>query len=108
MDNGIRNAVINNFNNLSTRNDVGLLWENYLFVERIKKQTYKKIYSNNYFWRTYDKKEIDMVEERDGKLFGYEFKWGGKKKTSEKLWLETYENAEFELINKDNYLDFII
>ena len=108
MDNGIRNAVINNFNNLSTRNDVGLLWENYLFVERIKKQTYKKIYSNNYFWRTYDKKEIDMVEERDGKLFGYEFKWGGKKKTSEKLWLETYKNAEFELINKDNYLDFII
>ncbi len=108
MDNGIRNAVINNFNNLSTRNDVGLLWENYLFVERIKKQTYKKIYSNNYFWRTYDKKEIDMVEERDGKLFGYEFKWGGKKKASEKLWLETYKNAEFELINKDNYLDFII
>ncbi len=108
MDNGIRNAVINNFNNLSTRNDVGLLWENYLFVERIKKQTYKKIYSNNYFWRTYDKKEIDMVEERDGKLFGYEFKWGGKKKTSERLWLETYKNAEFELINKDNYLDFII
>jgi len=108
MDNGIRNAVINNFNNLSTRNDVGLLWENYLFVERIKKQTYKKIYSNNYFWRTYDKKEIDMVEERDGKLFGYEFKWGGKKKISEKLWLETYENAEFELINKDNYLDFIM
>ncbi len=108
MDNGIRNAVINNFNNLSTRNDVGLLWENYLFVERIKKQSYKKIYSNNYFWRTYDKKEIDMVEERDGKLFGYEFKWGGKKKTSEKLWLETYGNADFELINKDNYLDFII
>jgi len=108
MDNGIKNVVINDFNNLSTRNDVGLLWENYLFVERIKKQTYKKIYSNNYFWRTYDKKEIDMVEERDGKLFGYEFKWGGKKKTSERLWLETYKNAEFELINKDNYLDFII
>lgn len=110
-DNGIRNAVINNFNDLSTRNDVGALWENFLVIERLKKQEYTDIGSkyNNYFWRTWDKKEIDWVEMRDGKLFGYEFKWGGKKSTKSKnAWLETYKNeAEFEAINQENYLDFI-
>lgn len=110
-DNGIRNAVINNFNDLSTRNDVGALWENFLVIERLKKQEYAYIGSkyNNYFWRTWDKKEIDWVEMRDGKLFGYEFKWGGKKPAKSKnAWLETYKNeAEFETINQENYLDFI-
>ncbi|MBI4092240.1 MAG: ATP-binding protein [Candidatus Levybacteria bacterium] len=110
-DNGIRNAVINNFNNLSTRNDVGALWENFLVIERLKKQEYAHIGSkyNNYFWRTWDKKEIDWVEMRDGKLFGYEFKWGGKKPSKSKdAWLETYKNeAEFETINQENYLEFI-
>ncbi|MBI2334711.1 ATP-binding protein, partial [Candidatus Daviesbacteria bacterium] len=69
-DNGIRNAVINNFNNLSTRNDVGGLWENFLAAERLKKEEYAHIGSkyNNYFWRTWDKKEIDWVEMREGKL----------------------------------------
>lgn len=107
LDNGIRNAVINNFNLLDTRNDVGQLWENFLFVERMKKRTYQSIYSNIYFWRTYDQKEIDLIEERDGKLFGYEFKWGDKKKKVPHLWLETYKNASYEIINKDKFLDFI-
>ena len=71
-DNGIRNAVINNFNDLGTRDDVSSLWENYLFMERLKRQDYYTIFSNNYFWRTYDHKEIDLVEKREGKLFGYE------------------------------------
>lgn len=110
-DNGIRNAVINNFNNLSTRNDVGALWENFLVIERLKKQEYAHIGSkyNNYFWRTWDKKEIDWVEMRSGKLFGYEFKWGeGKPSKSKNMWLKTYKDeAEFEIINKENYLDFI-
>lgn len=110
-DNGIRNAVINNFNNLSTRNDVGALWENFLVIERLKKQEYAHIGSkyNNYFWRTWDKKEIDWVEMRSGKLFGYEFKWGGGKPSKSKnMWLKTYKDeAEFEIINKENYLDFI-
>ena len=61
LDNGIRNAVIGNFNFINSRNDMGQLWENFLFIERLKKQEYKKIHSNNYFWRTYDQKEIDMV-----------------------------------------------
>jgi hypothetical protein len=106
-DVGIRNALINNFNPLECRDDVGQLWENYIVVERLKKQHYQGILANNYFWRTYDKKEIDWVEERDGKLFGYEMKWKNKKVKEPRLWKETYPNAEFEVINRDNYLDFI-
>ena len=106
-DNGIRNAVISQFNDLIDRNDVGALWENYIVMERLKKQAYQPIYSNNYFWRTYDQKEIDWVEERDGKLFGYEIKWGDKKKKEPKLWKETYDNAEFKIINQENYFDFV-
>lgn len=105
-DLGIRNALINNFNALSRRSDVGELWENYLVMERIKKQEYQRIRSNNYFWRTYDQKEIDWVEEREGKLFGYEFKWDSVAKAP-KLWLETYAEASFESINQSNYLPFI-
>jgi len=106
-DNGIRNAVINNFNNLKTRNDTGQLWENYLFIERMKKQEYQSIFANNYFWRTYDRKEIDLVEERDGKLYGFEFKWGDKKPKVPSGWLENYKEASFEVVNRRNYLKFI-
>lgn len=105
-DLGIRNGLINNFNPLSRRSDVGELWENYLVMERMKKQEYQKIRSNNYFWRTYDQKEIDWVEEREGRLFGCEFKWGSTAKPP-KLWLETYADASFESINQSNYLPFI-
>ncbi len=64
LDNGVRNALINNFNDLSTRDDTGMLWENFLFVERMKKRCYSRIFANDYFWRTYDQQEIDLVEER--------------------------------------------
>lgn len=108
-DNGIRNALINNFNTLNLRNDVGQLWENYIVMERVKKQSFDSIYSNNYFWRTYDQKEVDWVEERDGKLFGHEIKWNPKKQPKSPVgWLETYSNATFEVVNKDNFLPFII
>ncbi len=106
-DNGIRNAIINNFNELNLRNDTGALWENYLVIERLKKQQYTKIFSNNYFWRTYDQKEVDFVEERDGRLFGFEFKWAKGKVTPPAIWLETYPEASFEAINPTNYLPFI-
>jgi predicted AAA+ superfamily ATPase len=105
-DNGIRNALINNFNPVSQRDDVGALWENYLVVERIKKQNYTYLWSHNFFWRTYDQKELDWVEEREGGLFGYEFKWNAQAKAPA-LWLETYSNASFECINQGNYLPFI-
>ena len=107
-DNGVRNAVIGNFNFLNSRNDQGQLWENFLFIERLKKQHYHKIYANNFFWRTWDQKEIDMVEEREGKLYGYEFKYRKKKVKPPKDWFEAYENASFEVINLDNYFDFIL
>jgi predicted AAA+ superfamily ATPase len=107
-DNGVRNAVINNFNPLDMRNDTGMLWENFIFIERMKIQHYKQLYSNNYFWRTYDKKEIDHIEERDGKLFAFEFKWGSKKVKAPRLWKETYPESEYQMVNKDNFLEFLI
>jgi len=106
-DNGIRNALIRNFNPLNLRNDVGMLWENYLVIERLKKQAYLKQKANNYFWRTYDRKEIDWVEEREGKLSGFEFKCGTKIAKAPKDWLETYNNSSFEVINKENYVQFL-
>ena len=106
-DNGVRNALINNFNALSFRDDIGSIWENYLVVERIKKQEYKELHANNYFWRTYDQKEIDWVEERDGFLRGFEFKWKEKKVKAPKIWKETYANSSFDVIHQNNYLDFI-
>ena len=69
LDNGVRNALINNFNQPDSRNDMGQLWENFCFSERLKKQEWKPLHSNNYFWRTYDQQEIDLIEERDGSLF---------------------------------------
>jgi len=105
-DNGVRNAVINNFNKLDTRDDTGALWENYLVAERLKKQEYKKIYSNNYFWRTWEGQEVDWVEERDGMVYGFEFKWKKTKITPPSLWKETYSNSTFELVNEENYLEF--
>lgn len=106
-DNGIRNVLINNFNMPQMRNDIGQLWENYVITERIKKQEYRETQSHNYFWRTYDQKEIDWVEEREGKLFGYEVKWRAKAEKPPKEWLETYANASYTIINNNNYLDFI-
>jgi predicted AAA+ superfamily ATPase len=108
FDIGIRNALINNFNLLILRNDAGMLWENYIIIERIKKQNYQSIHSNNYFWRTYDQKEIDWVEEREGQLFGYEIKWGNKKAKTPKDWLENYPEAKWEIVNRENYLKFIL
>ncbi len=105
-DNGIRNALINNFNLLSRRDDLGALWENYLVMERLKKQQYQRLWSRNFFWRTYDQKELDWVEEREGKILGYEFKWGSPV-GAPKLWKETYPDADFECINQENYLKFI-
>lgn len=106
-DNGIRNAVISNFNDLNLRDDVGKLFENFLVSERLKNQSYNKIFANNYFWRTWDKKEIDWVEEREGKLFGFEFKWAESKSKSLKSFSDNYGNAETKIINQENYLEFI-
>ncbi len=105
-DLGIRNALINNFNPLSLRDDIGMLWENYIIAERIKAQEYLRIGSNNYFWRTYDRKEVDLVEERSGHLYGHEITWN-QKKSIPPAWLSAYPNALGDVITKERYLDFI-
>ncbi|MEW6740548.1 MAG: ATP-binding protein [Nitrospirota bacterium] len=108
LDNGIRNAVIAQFNELENRNDVGALWENFIFCERLKKLSYESIHGYTYFWRAYSGYEIDLVEDRDGKLFGYEIKWSKGKKHPPKEWLKTYKNANYKVISRDNYLEFIL
>lgn len=103
LDNGIRNAVIANFNSIESRNDVGALWENYIISERLKYQEYRRVSSNNYFWRTYEQQEVDWVEEREGTLFGYEFKWKENKVKVPSQWISAYPNATFEVINQNNF-----
>lgn len=108
LDIGIRNALINNFNSLNIRNDVGQLWENFILVERLKKKQYDSIFSNDYFWRTYSQKEIDLIEDRDGKLNAYEFKWSAQKYKAPKEWLNNYPGSDVNLITQENYLDLIL
>jgi uncharacterized protein len=109
LDNGIRNAVVAQFNGLDQRNDIGALWENFMVMERLKHRTYSGVYANVYFWRTYGQQEVDLVEERDGRLFGYEFKWSHTKPSSApKKWIETYPEASFSVIHPDNYQDLVL
>ncbi len=106
-DNGVRNAIISNFNDLNLRDDVGRLFENFLVSERLKNQSYNNIFANNYFWRTWDNQEVDWIEEREGKLFGFEFKWTESKSRSLKSFSDNYSNAETKIINQENYLEFV-
>jgi predicted AAA+ superfamily ATPase len=107
-DNGIRNVLISNFNSLNLRDDIGKLWENYCISERLKKNHYRQQMVNHYFWRTYDQKEIDLIEESGGKLTGFEFKWAESKTKTPQQFLDAYDQSEFKVINRDNYLDFIL
>lgn len=108
FDTGLRNALIAQFNPLTQRDDVGMLWENFLVMERLKYRTYFDIYANSYFWRTYDQQEVDLVEERDGALFGYEFKWSTQRKVAAPTaWRTAYPTASFRVMTPENYLDFV-
>lgn len=106
-DNGVRNAIINDFSPLALRNDVGHLWENYFLSERRKyiHNNLKRI--EQYFWRTYDKQELDLVEEYDGRLCAMEIKWGKKNPKLPNVFANAYQNAEYYVINKENYLDWV-
>jgi len=106
-DNGVLNSLISNYNRLNLRDDIGRLWENYCISERVKYQKYKKISSNNYFWRTYDKKEIDLIEEREGKLYAYECKYSKKRPKPPKEFMDNYPGSEFSIISRENYLDYL-
>ena len=107
-DNGIRNALIRNYNPLSLRNDIGQLWENYLMSERMKINAYLKRRVNTYFWRTYDQQEIDLVEESGTDLAAFEFKWNKSKVKIPTAWKNNYAEATFKVIQKDDYLNFVL
>ena len=107
-DNGIRNGLINNFNPLALRDDVGALWENYVMVERLKCNLYAGRHAESYFWRTYDGQEIDLIEERGGRLDGTEMKWSPKRRHRvPRAWGRAYPNGSFRVVDRENYLDFI-
>ena len=109
FDNGLRNAVIAQFNRLDQRDDIGQLWENFMVIEHLKRLNYSFTPANLYFWRTYDQQEIDLVEEREGRLHGYEFKWSQTKPVSApKDSLATYSSASYEVISRENYLDLLV
>lgn len=107
IDLGVRNAVINNLNPLQIRDDVGKLWENFVISEKYKQQLGLGFRTNYYFWRTYDKQEVDLVEDQGGKLHGWEIKWSGKGKRPPSAWM-SYKGADWKIINRENYLNELI
>ncbi len=108
-DNGIRNALVGNFNPLALRQDTGALWENFLVSERMKANHYaKRWFVNSYFWRTKQLQEIDYVEESNGQLSAFEFKWNPKAKVRfPNIFLETYDVKETAFINSENFEAFL-
>jgi uncharacterized protein len=108
FDNGLRNALINQFNPIGLRQDVGALWENFLVSERMKYIQYNELYRNRYFWRTQAQQEIDYIEEYDGKLYAFEFKWNPKNKVRfPNSFLEAYPSTETNVITPDNFEEFV-
>lgn len=108
-DNGIRNALLSNFNQIEARTDIGALWENFLLSERIKYLNYNNKWVNSWFWRTKDQQEIDYLEETDGKLYAYEFKWKPNANvTFPKIFNTNYPNSIFQVINQDNFDTFLL
>ena len=109
LDNGIRNAVINQFGTLPQRNDQGALWENFCFMELVKKDNLADITSTFYFWRTHQGQEVDIVREYNGTLTGYECKWGTRKiPTAPILFTTTYPEASFVVINPETYTEIFL
>lgn len=107
-DNGLRNMIIGNFNQTKLRTDIGDLWENFLISERVKQNLYKDTFARMYFWRTKQKQEIDFVEEKKGKITGFEFKWKAKPKMKlPETFVKAYD-AETKVIDRKNFRDFVI
>ncbi len=106
-DNGIRNAVISNFNSFELRDDTGRIWENYIISERLKHKEYAGILGTSYFWRTYDRQEIDYLEEENGKIAAYEIKWKEQKYRTPKYWNLSYPDSPVTQINSNNYNTFL-
>lgn len=109
-DNGIRNAILQNFGPLSLRQDVGALWENFFISERIKANQYAGRYVNSYFWRTNQQQEIDYIEECDGRFSLFEMKWNSKRATAQfpNTFLSTYDVKEKVIVTPENWLDWVV
>lgn len=108
-DNGIRNAILANFNQIESRQDIGALWENFMMSERVKTINYEQLWVNQWFWKTKEQREIDYLEESDGKLHAFEFKWSpAAKYKTPKTFLNNYPDASFQVIHKDNFEDFLL
>lgn len=108
LDNGVRNAVISQFNPLNLRNDIGVLWENFIFMELVKKTGIEGGYENYYFWRTHTGQEIDIVKESSGQITGIECKWSQRVSPAPPLWRQAYPQSPVLTINQDNYLDMLL
>lgn len=106
-DLGIRNSIVQNFNPLGLRNDIGALWENFCILERLKHNSNNRNFTNYWFWRTYNQKEIDFIEEHSGSLHAFEFKYQNKQYSFPKDFSETYPNSHFEIINKENFMKLV-
>jgi predicted AAA+ superfamily ATPase len=107
-DNGVRNAIIANFQQVELRQDTGALWENYLIAERVKYNAYHNHWTNSFFWRTRSQQEVDYIEEKDGEIQAFEFKWNSKKKHKlTQTFTNAYPNAKTQIITPENYIDFI-
>jgi predicted AAA+ superfamily ATPase len=107
FDNGIRNMVINNLNSLDFRNDKGALWENFLIAERIKLHAYHQVYANYYFWRTVQKQEVDFIEETNGTLEAFEFKWSSKGRIKLPSTFSARYGIEGRFIDHENFRGFL-
>ena len=106
-DLGIRNSLIQNYNPPSLRADIGALWENFCLIERLKYHQNNQKKANYYFWRTYDQKEVDLVEEKNGQFNLFEFKWQKKKAKIPKLFLKTYPKSQFLVVSRNNYWELV-
>lgn len=107
-DNGVRNAILQNFNALSLRSDVGALWENFLISERVKKNAYDRAYVFQYFWRNYNGQEVDYIEDQSGRYHAFEFKWNEKRKAKlPTAFQELYSDSLFTLVNRTNLDEFV-
>ncbi len=107
LDNGVRNAVIGQFSPLSSRDDIGALWENFIFMELLKKDALTETTASYYFWRTHTGVEIDIIRESGGTLAAIECKWS-KSGKEPALWRKTYPESVFSVISRDNYLDVLL
>lgn len=106
-DNGVRNAVIKQYNPQHLRNDWGMLWENFLVSERMKHLSYSELHCNSYFWRTHAQQEIDYIEDSNGLLSAYEFKWDQKTVRQPKAFRDAYTDSEFKVIHRENFYPFV-